>query len=50
MMVAGLILLECIKFMKSLISKFFNFLKKEWFLILMVASISIIILLFELLS
>lgn len=36
--------------MKKLISVIFNYVRKEWFLIVMVIAISFIILLFELLS
>jgi hypothetical protein len=36
--------------MKKLISKVFNYVRKEWFLIVMVFTITLIILLFELLS
>ena len=46
----GLINYECSKTMKKLINRFFNYVRKEWFLIVMVITIAAIILLFELLS
>jgi|GEM_PF-5769423 len=36
--------------MKNFISRFFNYLRQEWFLIVMVIAITVIILLFELFS
>jgi len=36
--------------MKKLISRIFNYVRKEWFLIVMVFAITIIILLFEVLG
>jgi len=46
----GLIFYECTKFMKKLINRFFYYVRKEWFLIVMVVAITAILLLFELLS
>lgn len=47
---AALLFYGCSKTMKKLISSIFNYLRKEWFLVVMVFTITFIILLFELLS
>jgi len=49
-MEVALIFFICSKIMEKLISRFFNYVRKEWFLIVMVLAITLIILLFELLS
>ncbi|WHZ08713.1 MAG: hypothetical protein OJF59_002467 [Cytophagales bacterium] len=36
-------------YMKPMFNKIFNFIRKEWFLLIMLVTISLIILLFELL-
>ena len=46
----GLILYSLVIIMKKLINSFFNYVRKEWFLIVMIVAITLIILLFELLS